>query len=64
LHDDGRTHVTINNGIHEPKEMGIVAKAIFDGCTEITIGHDSYQRTYIITKGAECQLRYISVFCI
>ena len=63
VHEDGRSHVTINNGIHEAKEMATVAKAIYNGSNQILI-NDENQLTYTLTEGTKCQMNYVAVFGI
>jgi len=68
LHPDGRTHITINPGVHEPKEMIHVAKAIYQKEKLVTLPgvKSAPEKTYTIDlqKGVPCLLNYLDVFGI
>ena len=68
LHTDSRTHITINPGVHEPKEMIHVAKAIYQKEKLVTLPgvKSAPEKTYSIDlqKSSPCLLNYLDVFGI
>jgi shikimate kinase len=67
IHDDGSTHITIDSGAHEPKEMKQVAIAIKAGSKQITlpIKNGTQTITYNMTVVQNpCSIKILGVFGI
>jgi shikimate kinase len=69
VHDDGRTHVTVDSGEHEAKFMADVALSIFRNEHTVSLpgpARDPSNRVYNIkgAKTSKCKLMYLDVFGI
>jgi len=67
IHEDGSTHITIDSGSHEPKEMKRVALAIKKSDKQITlpVKNSGQSVTYDLTADQKpCQIKILGVFGI